>query len=102
MPYMSSSFSNAKQLTLAPVMREVPHASRLVFDLNSGVRFHRCEQPIATNGDGLPPSDPHSWELVNLPHAARLEPVQASGGRNFQGVCWYFRELELPDDWRDR
>src|SRR5205823_14752560 len=33
------------------------------------------------------------WEAVSLPHTVRLVPLNASGGRNYQGVCWYTRNI---------
>jgi beta-galactosidase len=42
------------------------------------------------------------WEKVNLPHSVRLEPLNASGGRNFQGVCWYKKHFILNNAWKGR
>ena len=39
------------------------------------------------------------WEPVNLPHTVRLEPVNASGGRNYQGVCWYQKHVAILPEW---
>src|SRR6476660_6405088 len=101
---MSNSSTKQRRANQSPVMRELPQPARNVVDLNSGWRFHRCDQTLShhQNGDGELPRNSDDWELVSLPHAARLEPAGASGGRNFQGVCWYARELELPELWRDR
>lgn len=33
--------------------------------------------------------------IVNLPHSNSIQPLNASGGRNKQNVCWYFKEI--PD-----
>ena len=43
-----------------------------------------------------------SWEQVNLPHTVRLEPLNASGGRNYQGVCRYQKHFAAPPEWRGR
>ena len=50
------------------------------------------------NGNG----EPIAWEHVHLPHSVRLDPLNASGGRNFQGVCWYRKRLNIDDACRDR
>lgn len=42
------------------------------------------------------------WQGVNLPHSVRLEPLNASGGRNYQGVCWYRKHFPLPSSWKGR
>ena len=42
------------------------------------------------------------WEEVNLPHTVRLEPLNASGGRNYQGVCWYQKHFAVLPEWRGR
>jgi beta-galactosidase len=78
-----------------PVMRELRddlamRAPRAALSLNADWRFRREE---ATDGH---------WEQVNLPHSVRLEPLNASGGRNFQGVCWYEKDLQVDPAWRDR
>jgi beta-galactosidase len=46
--------------------------------------------------------DDAGWEQVNLPHTVRLEPLNASGGRNYQGICWYRKHFTLSDLWRGR
>ena len=48
-----------------------------------------------------PPTDA-SWEQVNLPHSVRLEPLNASGGRNYQGVCWYRRSFTAREEWKNK
>ena len=40
------------------------------------------------------------WENVSLPHTVRLEPLNASGGRNYQGVCWYRKQLTFDPAWQ--
>ena len=42
------------------------------------------------------------WEAVTLPHTVRLEPRDVSGGRNYQGVCWYRKSFRLKPEWKDR
>jgi beta-galactosidase len=73
---------------------------RLTASLNHHWSFHRCETDAHDNGLEFP--DGPQSETVNLPHSARLEPLNASGGRNFQGICWYRRNLVLPPNWKDR
>jgi beta-galactosidase len=43
-----------------------------------------------------------AWEIVSLPHTVRLEPLNAAGGRNYQGVCWYRRHFSMPDGWKNK
>ena len=43
-----------------------------------------------------------AWQRVNLPHPVRLEPLNAAGGRNYQGVCWYRKHFPLDAAWRNR
>jgi beta-galactosidase len=42
------------------------------------------------------------WEEVDLPHTVRLEPLNASGGRNYQGICWYQKHFAVLPEWRNR
>ena len=80
---------------------------RLTQSLNQDWFFRRLDSSMAS--DGLPswdgaaePVGGKQWERVNLPHAVRLDPLNASGGRNFQGICWYCRKLELPAEWKGK
>ena len=69
-------------------------AGRVVYNFNEGWRF--------TLGDvayGEAPSlDDTSWSVVCAPHTVRLEPSEASGCRNYQGVCWYRKYFTIPAD----
>jgi beta-galactosidase len=79
---------------------------RLLYNFNQNWRFYR-EDPgvpaIAVAADHRfdQPND-NAWETVNLPHTVRLEPMNASGGRNFQGICWYTKHFATDGSWRDR
>jgi beta-galactosidase len=84
-------------------------AGREVLSLNQNWRFFRIDAPqdsIAVNGDSVNGDsldlNDQNWEKVNLPHTVRLEPIDASGGRNFQGVCWYTRRFKALGDWKNR
>jgi len=59
------------------------------------------ETPAAAAEEKLPQDDA-SWEIVNLPHTVRLEPLNAAGGRNYQGVCWYRRHFTVSDAWKGK
>lgn len=94
-----------KEPTVA-LVRTPGESPRLTVSLNQDWFFRRLDGTEAGevpswNGDGAP-ADGQSWELVNLPHSVRLEPLNASGGRNFQGVCWYCRKLDLPGEWKGK
>jgi beta-galactosidase len=81
--------------------------ARLTVSLNQDWFFRRLDGPeetdsVPTWNGALAPAAAKDWELVNLPHSVRLEPLNASGGRNFQGVCWYCRKLSLPSQWKGK
>ena len=82
--------------------------ARLVLNLNRDWRFFRPGEDArpekagpVSKVDTLPPRDAE-WELATLPHTVRLEPRDVSGGRNYQGVCWYKRDLHVKPEWKDR
>ena len=56
------------------------------YNFNQGWRFFRGE---LDNNAFLPEYDDSMWENVCLPHSVRLEPVMASGMKNYQGKAWY-------------
>jgi beta-galactosidase len=72
---------------------------RQVRSLDQDWRFVRMDH--STNENTAPAPD-SSWETVNVPHTVRLEPFNASGMRNFQGICWYEKHLEIFPEWQGR
>ncbi len=42
--------------------------------------------------------DDSDWETVSVPHGVKLEPAEASGCRNYQGVAWYRKHFIVPAD----
>jgi beta-galactosidase len=42
--------------------------------------------------------DDSDWETVSVPHGVKLEPAEASGCRNYQGVAWYRKHFVVPSD----
>ena len=67
-----------------------------LYATNSGPIKQRSESIDGANVNDA------SWQRVNLPHSVRLEPLNASGGRNYQGVCWYRKHFLLPSQWKGR
>ena len=94
---LASTGVSADALTHEPLIMSQPWPikteARLDFNFNRDWQFY------------LPPTAPTSlpsealWEHVNLPHSVRLEPLNASGGRNYQGVCWYRKHFVLQKAW---
>jgi beta-galactosidase len=82
---------------------------RLELSFNQGWRFCR---PSSTSSmahiEGKVSSKDVSsikddcWEEANLPHTVRLEPLNASGGRNYLGVCWYRKHFPLKPEWKGK
>jgi beta-galactosidase len=76
---------------------------RVVRSFDQDWRFSRPENPAAVSDDtDLAPPEDSAWEQVNLPHTVRLEPFNASGMRNYQGVCWYQKHFAMQPEWRGR
>lgn len=83
--------------------------SRVVLDFNQDWRFLRPEGPSGDSRDrpfsargtmDIAVWNDASWERVNLPHTVRLEPLNASGGRNYQGICWYQKHFVALSEWQ--
>jgi beta-galactosidase len=79
--------------------------ARIALNMNAGWQFFRpasAADSSATESDqALPPKDA-IWETANLPHTVRLEPRDVSGGRNYQGLCWYQKAFAAGPQWKDR
>ncbi len=73
-------------------------SGRIIYNFNEGWRFHLGD----AIGAAAMTYDDSEWPIVCAPHTARLEPSEASGGRNYQGVCWYRKRFTLPADLSDK
>ena len=69
-------------------------SGRVVYNFNEGWRFLRGDAP----GAEAVAFDDSGWQVVCAPHTVQLEPAEASGGRNYQGPCWYRKHFTVPDD----
>ena len=67
---------------------------RIVYNFNEGWRFWLGD----VKGAETTAFSDDKWEVVCAPHIDRLEPSEASGGRNYQGVCWYRKHFAVPED----
>ena len=82
--------------------------ARLALNINQDWQFFRPEStmpsPVTTPANEPEMNAPADaqWVAVTLPHSVRLEPRDVSGGRNYQGVCWYKRELPAQPEWKGR
>jgi beta-galactosidase len=69
-------------------------SGRIVYNFNEGWCFLLGD----AKGAEAMAFDDSKWEIVSAPHIDRLEPSEASGGRNYQGVCWYRKHFAVPED----
>ena len=79
-----------------------PHSPGATLSLNQGWKFYRVDSPVPQEAFSTAAFADARWELVNAPHSVRLEPQNASGMRNFQGVCWYRRHFTAEEAWRGK
>ena len=61
------------------------NSGRVVYNFNEGWRFKLGDVANAE----AEAFDDSKWQVVCAPHSVTLVPDGASGGRNYQGVCWY-------------
>ena len=69
-------------------------SGRVVYDFNEGWRFLLGDAEGAASAS----YDDSAWPVVSAPHTVQLVPAEASGGRNYQGVCWYRKHFTVPAD----
>lgn len=69
-------------------------SGRIIYNFNQGWRFHLGDAAGAGNAT----FDDSRWQVVCVPHSARLEPSEASGSRNYQGIAWYRKHFTVPAD----
>ncbi len=73
-------------------------SGRVIYNFNEGWRFCLGDAEHA-EAVGF---DDSRWPVVCAPHTAQLVPAEASGGRNYQGVCWYRKLFVVPADMQDK
>ena len=81
----------------APAGPQLPGAT---LNLNQGWRFYRVDKPLPQEAFSTSTFPDTRWERVNVPHTVRLEPENASGTTNFQGVAWYRRHFTAEETWK--
>ncbi len=74
------------------------NSGRIVYNFNQGWRYHLGD----ANGAEATNFNDSKWEVVCAPHTVRLEPSEASGGRNYQGVVWYRKKFIVPTDMKGK
>ena len=82
------------QLTSVAGLYPLEGSGRIVYNFNEGWRFLLGDVQGAEATD----FDDKKWEIVCAPHTVQLVPAEASGGRNYQGVCWYRKHFTVPKD----
>ena len=84
---------NAQETSIAGLY-PLQNSGRVIYNFNEGWRFHLGE----AQGAEAIGYDDSQWEVVCAPHTSRLEPCEASGCRNYQGVSWYRKRFVIPED----
>lgn len=70
----------------------LPGSGRNVYNFNPGWRFHKGD---VAGAEALN-FDDSAWQVVSTPHTVELDPAEASGGRNYQGIAWYRKHFVVP------
>ena len=73
-------------------------SGRVIYNFNQGWRFHLGDAQGAAAAD----FDDSRWQVVCAPHSVRLEPAEASGCRNYQGIAWYRKHFTVPADMKGK
>ena len=61
---------------------------------NDAWRFKRLVDKNETIAYALPDYDDSTWEVVRLPHTAKMEPLLVND--QWQGLCWYRKSFDCP------
>jgi beta-galactosidase len=86
--------TSAAQIVSVAGLYPLEGSGRIVYNFNEGWRFLLGD----AKGAEATAFDDSKWQVVCAPHIDRLEPSEASGGRNYQGVCWYRKHFAVPED----
>lgn len=93
---LTTSASNTE--TSIAGLYQTAGSGRLVYNFNQGWRFHLGD----ASGAEAVQYDDNGWQVVCAPHTLRLEPSEASGCRNYQGVAWYRKHFTVPADMKGK
>lgn len=77
---------------------DLPDDGREVWNMSPSWRFYLGD----VEGGGSLSLDDSQWQNVSVPHSVTLEPAEASGCRNYQGVAWYRKWFVVPPECKDR
>ena len=72
----------------------IPDQGRQVWNFNPDWLFHLGD----ARGAEQTSFDDSRWQRVSTPHCVQLEPAEASGCRNYQGIAWYRKHFVVPAD----
>ena len=84
----------AQSVTSVAGLIPMEGSGRVVYNFNEGWRFFLGDAEGASKAD----FDDSNWQIVNVPHGLRLEPSNASGCKNYQGIAWYRKHFVVPTD----
>lgn len=63
--------------------------TRIIHTMNQSWKFYR-------------EGDSEKKEVVCLPHSVQLVPANSSGGRNYQGICFYEKTIFLEEEYKEK
>ena len=86
--------ANAQLETSVAGLFPLQNVGRKVYSFNPEWRFHLGDIAGAETTD----YDDSTWDIVSTPHCVKLEPAEASGGRNYQGIAWYRKHFIVPQE----
>ena len=93
-PALSSLGQGIETLPSVAGLFPIENQGRQVWNFNSDWLFHLGD----ASGAEQIAFDDSSWERVSTPHSVKLEPAEASGCRNYQGVAWYRKHFVVPTE----
>jgi len=77
---------------------DLPGSGREVYNFNVGWRYFKGDM---TGAETVACND-EKWPVVCLPHTVGLMPVEASGCRNYQGIVWYRKHVNIDQSWQQK
>ena len=73
---------------------DLPDDGRDVWNMSPCWKFYLGD---VEGGESLTLDD-SQWQTISVPHSVALEPAEASGCRNYQGVAWYRKWFVVPQE----
>lgn len=90
----SPFYATGPRFTTDDIFKIPDNNARQVFSFNNGWLYHKGDIKGAEQVNFAD----STWQEVQLPHGTDVLPEFVSGGANYQGIVWYRKHFQIPEN----